>query len=436
MSQEILLIVFLVLLNGLFSGTEMALVSTKKGRLEQLAKGGSKGAASALRLQEHPTRLLSTVQVGITLVGTLAGVFGGASIAGQLAPYLEMLPLGGLSPQSVALAIVVGGIAYLSLVFGELVPKKLALLHPEAIATFMSRPMELLASLSRPLVLILAGSTEGVLALLGQRGVRTSAVSAEDIRMLAQEGADVGTVEQHEQEIINRVFHLSDRTARQLMTPRIQVYSLAADEPVGNVLDEALRAGFSRFPVIEQDLDHVIGVVHVRELMRLSRDRGDQTLVREAMRPTLFVPDAADASRLLTTFRDTQQHMAVVVDEIGAVEGIVTFEDVLEELVGDIADEHDDSPSEAIVSRQDGTYLVDGSVLLTDLANAVELGELPSVRSLRFATVAGFMLTLLGRIPRVGESCVWDRWRFEVVDMDGLRIDKVLLSPLLMPETL
>jgi putative hemolysin len=434
-SQEILLIFFLVLLNGVFAGTEMALVSTKKGRLELLAKNGSRGAAAALRLQEHPTRLLSTVQVGITFVGTVAGVFGGASIADKLAPFLANLPLPGLSPETVALAIVVGLISYLSLVFGELVPKKLALHYPERLATFMARPMETLAFLSRPLVLFLSGSTEGVLALLGQRGVKTSSVTAEDIRMLAQEGAEGGTVEQHEQEIINRVFHLSDRNARQVMTPRTRVYSLRFEDTVGAVLDEALRAGFSRFPVIEQDLDHVVGVVHVRELVRLSRDQGENALVREAMRPPLFVPDSTDASRLLANFRRTQQHMAVVVDEIGAVEGIVTLEDVLEELVGEIADEHDESPEQSIVARDDGSYLVDGSLALTDLHNAVGLGELPPERSMRFDTVAGFVLMRLGRIPRTGESAVWDRWRFEVVDMDGLRIDKVLLSPLPAPDS-
>jgi putative hemolysin len=214
------------------------------------------------------------------------------------------------------------------------------------------------------------------------------------------------------------------------MTPRTRVYSLRFEDTVGAVLDEALRAGFSRFPVIEQDLDHVLGVVHVRELVRLSRDQGENALVREAMRPPLFVPDSTDASRLLANFRRTQQHMAVVVDEIGAVEGIVTLEDVLEELVGEIADEHDDSPELAIVARDDGSYLVDGSLALTDLHNAVGLGELPPERSMRFDTVAGFVLMRLGRIPRTGESAIWDRWRFEVIDMDGLRIDKVLLSPL------
>lgn len=428
MVMDIGLLLLLVLLNGVFASTELALVSSKRGRLEQRAATGESGAAAALRLQAHPTRLLSTVQIGITLIGTLAGAFGGASIAERLAPLLEPLPIIGPIAESLALVSVVLVISYLSLVLGELVPKRLALTHPEAIATWIARPMELLSQLSHPVVVLLTWSTETVLTLLGQHGVSSPRVTEEDIRSLVREGSAEGAVEPHEQQLIERVFALSDRIARQIMTPRRAVDGLDADTEVQAVLKALLASGFSRFPVYEDTLDHVVGVAHIRDLLRLAYEGRPHTRARDAMYPPLLVPDTVRASALLATFLKTQQHMAIVVDESGAVDGIVTLEDVLEELVGEIADEYDEATSHPIVRRDDGSLLIDGAILIDDVKAALEVDILPGEEREPFDTLAGFLLSQLGHIPQLGEKVSWGGWCFEIVDMDGLRIDKVLVT--------
>ena len=319
-------------------------------------------------------------------------------------------------------------ISYLSLVLGELVPKRLALTHPEAIATWIARPMELLSQFSHPVVVLLTWSTETVLTLLGQRGVSGPRVTEEDIRSLVREGSAEGAVEPHEQQLIERVFVLSDRMARQITTPRRAVYGLEADAEVQAVLETLLASGFSRFPVYEDTLDHVVGVAHIRDLLRLAYEDMPHTRVRDAMSPPLLVPDTVPVSALLATFLQTQQHMAIVVDESGAVDGIVTLEDVLEELVGEIADEHDETASHPIVRRDDGSLLIDGAIPI-DEVKSLEVDILPGEEREPFDTLAGFLLSQLGHIPQLGEKVSWGGWCFEIIDMDGLRIDKVLVMP-------
>ncbi|MFN5677860.1 MAG: hemolysin family protein, partial [Roseiflexaceae bacterium] len=373
MGEELTLIVALILANGIFAGTELAMVSARRGRLQQKADDGSQGATAALALQDDPNRLLSTVQVGITVISTLTGVFGGAKIAETLIPLISVIPYVASYADTVALALVVLIISYLSLVLGELVPKRLALQHAEWIAVRMAVPMTLMAKLSRPLVWLLTLSTELLLKLAGQRDTNNSAVTEDDIRQLVREGTQSGAVEHHEREIIEGVFGLGERTVRQVMTPRTDVYALEANATIGETVDAMLESGYSRAPVYEKDLDHVVGVVHARDVLRLVRS-GDLTApVKQAMRTPWFIPEQSRAATLLGLFKKNQQHLAIVVGELGTVEGIITLEDIMEEIVGDIADEYDDAASPTIVRREDGSYLVDGTTPIDDVVERTEL---------------------------------------------------------------
>lgn len=431
MLVEIGLILLLVMANGLFAGTEIAVVSARSGRLQELAEDGNRGAQAALRLREDPNRFLSAVQVGITLIGTLAGAFGGASMANRLAKVLAEVPVVAPYADTAALALVVILITYLSLVIGELVPKRLALQSPEGIATFMAPPMSVLAAVSRPMIVVLSWSTNLLLALLGRGNVPESTVTEEDIRHLVREGAQEGAVDPQEEQVIEGVFNLGDRTVRQIMTPRVDVQAVNAENSLGKVIDDLIESGYSRFPVYEGDgdLDNVVGVVHVRDLLHAYRMRGEAVKVREVMVPPTLVPEQARAASLLTIFRRSQRHMAMVVSELGSVEGIVTLEDVLEEIVGDIFDEHDEIAQQAITVREDGSLLIDGSLPIDILKQRLDVDTLPDEEFYQFNTLAGFVLSLLGRIPKAGDFVVWNGWSFEVVDMDGLRIDKVLVQP-------
>jgi putative hemolysin len=423
---EIGLIVLLVLLNGVFSGTELAMVSAKRGRLQQQAEIGSGGAQAALRLQAEPNRLLSTVQIGITLIGTIAGAYGGASIAERLTPVLAAIPAFAPVAETVAFTLVVIVITYLSLVLGELVPKRLALQSAEAIAVVMARPMEIIALIARPIVAVLGWSTEGILRLLGRRGAEGPSVTEEDIRQLVREGAEEGAVEHEERQYIERVFDLGDRRVRQIMTPRRSVTVLAGASQLSAVMDLLLETGYSRFPVYGDRPDDIIGVVHVRDVLRYSHGGNEAATVREVMRPPLGVPDSMRADDLLRLFRSSRQHLAIVVDELGSFEGIATLEDVIEELVGDIADEHDDAAQQHIIERDDGSLLLDGQTPIAEALAALGFEDVPDDERGHYDTVAGFVLDRFGRLPRTGERVDWSGWRFEVLDMDGLRVDKVL----------
>lgn len=428
MLSEIVVILALIFANGVFAGTELAILGARRGRLEQQAEHGSRGAQAALRLQEDPDRFLSAVQVGITLIGILTGAFGGASIAVRLAPALRDLPFVGGFADQVAFAIVVLGITYLTLVFGELVPKRVALLKSEPYAILVARPITLIAHLSSPIVALLSASTQLVLRLIGLGNEPEAQVTEEDIRALVREGAEEGTVEPQEQEFIESIFKFSDRTVRHIMTPRRDVEMVEADATLGEVLDRLLESGYSRFPVYEGSPDQIVGVVHVRDLLMLYRRAGEQARVREVLSPPLYVPENSRALALLATFRRSRRHMALVVGELGGIEGVVTLEDVLEEIVGEIDDEFDDDSTPPVVRREDGSLLVEGAFPIDKVKQLLNVEKLPDEETYRYDTLAGLVISLLGKIPETGEVVHWDKWRFEVVDMDGLRVDKVLIS--------
>jgi putative hemolysin len=425
---EIVILLALILANGIFSGTELAVVSARRGRLQQRADDGDAGAAAALKLQEDPNRFLSSVQIGITLIGTLTGVFGGASIASTLEVPLRNIPALAPYAPSIALTTVVLIITYLTLVLGELVPKRLALQNAEGIARAMAIPMTLIARISSPVIWLLSISTQLVLRLLGQSNVPEERVTEEDIRQMVREGAEGGEVEPHEQQIIERLFLATDRAVRTIMTPRRDVYMLEADATLNQVMPEVIESGFSRFPVYEKEPDQIIGMVHVRDMLKLMQTQGREATVRQTMSPPLYVPENSQAMALLPLFRKSQRHLAIVVGELGGIEGVVTLEDVLEEIVGEIPDEYDELDDPSIIRREDGSLLVDGVLPINEVRTLLQVDELPGEQTYRFDTLAGFVISLIGHIPTVGEYVNWQNWKFEVVDMDGLRVDKVLIQ--------
>lgn len=434
MSSEIVIILVLILANGVFAGTELAILGARRGRLEQKAEDGSRGAQAALKLQDDPNRFLSAVQVGITLIGILTGAFGGASIAARLAPTLRELPYVGPYADQVAFFGVVLLITYLTLVFGELVPKRVALLKSEAYATLIAPPMTLIARLSSPIVALLSLSTQLVLRLIGLGNVPETQVTEEDIRALVREGAEGGTVEPQEREFIESIFKFTDRAVRHIMTPRRDVEMVEADATLGEVLDELLESGYSRFPVYEETPDQIVGVAHVRDLLLLYRREGESAHVRDAISPPLYVPENSRALALLATFRKSRRHMAIVVGELGGIEGVVTLEDVLEEIVGEIEDEFDIAATPPVVRREDGSLLVEGTLAIDKVKQLLDEEELPDEETYRYDTLAGFVISLIGRMPSTGDVVHWDKWRFEVIDMDGLRVDKVLISETSPPD--
>lgn len=429
LGAEVLLIFLLLLVNGVFAMSEIAVVSSRKARLQQRAETGDPGARRALELAENPNRFLSTVQVGITLVGILAGAFGGATIASQVAVYVRRIP--SLAPYSegISLGLVVLVITYLSLVIGELVPKRIALNHPERIAAAVAGPMNLLSRVSAPLVALLSVSTEAVLRLLRVRRTEEPPVTEEEIAMLLEQGTQAGIFEEAEQDIVERVFWLGDQRVASLMTPRRKVVWVDVEAPPEEYRETMARHRYSRFLVCDGSLDRVLGMVEVKDLWARTLEGEPVDDLRAVLRKPLFVPESTRALRVLAMFRESGTHLALVVDEYGGVEGLVTLNDVLEEIVGDLA--RAGAPAApAVVQREDGSWLVDGSLQTDEFREAVGLPERRDEDREEYRTVGGFVLTHLGRIPVAGDKFVTEGLEVEVVDMDGHRVDKVLVSRL------
>ena len=420
---EVFLILLLVIANGIFSMAEMAVVSARKARLRQRAEEGSKRAEVALELAENPNDFLSTVQVGITMIGTLAGAFGGATIAEKLAAYLRQFPAIAQYAESIALGVVVLIITYLSLILGELVPKNLALGKPEAIASAVAPPMRWLSRVGSPAVRFLSFSTRLVMKLLPIRQSQEAPVTEEEVKVLIAQGTKHGTFHAAEQEMVEGVFWLGDRRAVELMRPRNKLTWLDVEDSWTLNEDKIAKSTFSRFLVAEGNLDQLIGVVHVRDLFIVCRHRQSVDLRSLAQRP-FYVPETTPALHLLDQFRKSGEELAVVVDEHGGVEGIVTLGDLTEAVIGDLR------PGDArpqIVQREDGSWLADGSLTVPDLLEVLRVRRLPGEEE-DFTTLGGFMLAHLNRIPVAGDHFILDGWRFEVLDMDGHRIDKVLIQ--------
>jgi putative hemolysin len=422
---EIALVLLLVLANGVFAMAELAIVSARKARLRQRADEGRSGASVALELATNPHDFLSTVQVGITLIGTLAGAFGGATIAQKLAIFLKQYPQLALYSDSIAITVVVLAISYLSLILGELVPKSLALSNAEGIASGLAPFMRWLSRIGSPAVSFLSFSTRVVLKLLPVKTTSEAPVTEEEIKLLVAQGTAHGTFEEAEQGMIEGVFRLGERRVSELMQPRGKVAWLDVLDS-WEVSREVLKSSpYSRFPVTEGDLDRTIGILHVKDLI-LSLDAQRTPDLRQLAHKALIVPEITPALDLLEQFQQSGEQMALVVDEHGSIQGIVTVTDLVEAVVGELRGPGE-PPEVQITRREDGSWLADGSLRIPDLLEKLELRSLPGEEK-HFTTLAGLVLAHLRRIPVPGDRVAVEGWRFEVVDMDGNRIDKVLIS--------
>ena len=434
MGLEISVVVALTVLNGLFAMSETAMVSARRARLKERAQGGDRGARTALELAEDPNRFLSTVQIGISLIGVLAGAFGGAALAGPLAEVLRAVPVLAPYAELVAFAVVVGAITYLSLVVGELVPKRLALGAPEAVASLAARPMRFISALTAPVVWFLGASTDAILRLLRISPSAEAPVSEQEVEILLDEGARAGVFEAEERDLARRALQLDDRPVRELMTPRPKIVWLDADDPPEEHRRIVTESRHSWFPVARGDLDDLLGLASIKDDWARGGEAGDGAGLLDSLKRPPMVPEGAPATRALETFKRSGIPAAIVADERGNIEGLVTPTDVLEALVGRMPDAEDPAGEEPnVVMRADGSLLIDGFTMAGDLKECLGLPELPYEEE-DYQTVGGMVMVGLGRVPAVSDSFQWEGWRFEVVDMDGNRVDKVLATPLERPQ--
>lgn len=425
MLPEILLVFALILANGFFSGAEMAIVASRRGRLRQLAEAGDKAAQTALELASSPDQFLPTVQIGITLVGTLAAAYGGDSLVSDLAEWIATngSPAVAGVARPIALTVFVVLLSFVTLLFGELVPKRLALRRAEDFARLAAPAMKIFARLTRPLVWLMGASTSAVLAMLGAHKQEGPSVSVDDIEHLLEAGRAEGVLEAVEQAVAIEALRLGERSVRDIMRPRIDLDALDIETPPGEVLGAIAMAGYSRLPVYEGSLDHILGYVSLKDVLRHNW-MGWPIELRKIMHRALFVPETMPLDRLLELFQKEKNQLAIVLDEYGGTEGLVTLEDVLEELVGEIHDEHRRETLD-FVQREDGSWLVEGSAGVEDLADTlgIKLDAVPR----DYSTVSGIVLAELERIPATGDTVRWRGLLIEVVDMDGRRIDKLLI---------
>lgn len=406
---------------------EIAVIAARKSRLLQLANEGSKRAQAALELKNSPNRFLSTVQIGITLVGILAGAFGGATIAENLAVYFETIPPIAPYSEGIGIAIVVAAITYLTLIVGELVPKRLGLSNPELIASYAARPMRILSFLSTPFVYLLSVSTDFILQILHVKS-KEEIVSAEEIRMLIKEGTRLGVFEAAETDIVERTLQLGDRKVNMLMTPRKAAVWLDIDSSFKAIRSKVAKYPHSHFPVCRDTLDKVLGVVRTEDILAnfLIEERID---LRKFIHKPLFIPETTDGLKVLELFKKSGIHMALVVDEYGNVQGIISMTDILEAIVGDIPT-IDELEEKEIMKRDNGTFLVDGLAPIDEFKEYFHINKLSGEKSGNYHTIGGFVMYKLNRIPVAGDNFEIESLKIEVMDMDSNRVDKILITPI------
>jgi len=425
---QILIIFLLLLANGVFAMAEIAVVSARKARLQQLADEGNSKAHTALALVKNPNQFLSTVQIGITLVGILAGTFGGATLAKRIGVYLNTIPPLDPYGEAIGIGLVVLGITYFSLVVGELVPKRLGLNNPERIALLTAPPMRALSRIASPVVWLLSVSTEAAIRLLGIKPSTEPAVTEEEVKVLIEQGTQIGVFEEVEQEMIEGVLRLDERRVSLVMTPRPQIIWLDITDPIEDVRLKIAHSQHSRFPVAENDLDSVFGIMLAKDL--LAQNLTEQPFdLKTLLRPALFVPESISVLKVLELFKRERSHIALVTDEYGSIEGLVTPDDILEAIVGDIPSVEEGSILEPqAIQREDGSWLLDGMLHIDQLKRIFDLEVLPDERQGNYQTVGGFFINQVDAIPFSGQYFEWNEMRFEVVDMDGPRVDKVLVT--------
>lgn len=430
--MDIALLLLLILINGVFSMAEMAVVSSRKARLQRLSDDGSPGAESALSLHNEPSTFLSAIQVGITSVGILSGAIGETVLADPLAERLGEIPLIAPYARGIALTIVVVGLTYFSVVIGELVPKRLALLAPEGIASLIARPMIWFAESVRPLVWLFTASSGLLLRLAGARRKDEPPVTDEEINVLMEQGAEAGVFHESEQAIVSNVLRLDEQRIASIMTHRNDIYLIDLAEPEEEIRRRIAECPYTRIVVCREGLDHIVGLLRTADLLKAALS-GAPLNVEAHLRAPLYVPEGVTTTRLLESFRKARAQCALIVDEYGELEGLVTLTDVLTSIVGelpssDVAEEQD------VVAREDGSWLMDGSVPIERFKSVLEIEEdLPGEEE--FNTLGGFVMHVLGRVPVVADHFEWNVWRFEVVDMDRKRVDKVLVVRTAPPET-
>jgi putative hemolysin len=423
---EIVLLLILILANGILAMAEIAVVSARKIRLQQKAEAGDENARAALQLARQPADFLSTVQIGITLVGVLAGAFGGTTLAGRISPWLARLPWLAPYSQAVSLVAVVLIITYFSLILGELAPKRLALSDPDRIAAAVARPMQTLSRLASPVVHLLSASSDVVLHLIGARHSDEPPVTEEEVKVLIEMGTQAGVFEQAEQEMVSGVFRLADRRVDSIMTPRTEITWLDLEDSEEKVRQTIVESIYTILPVAEGDLDHILGVVQAKDLLARCL-QGESLDLRAALMPPQFVPESMPALKVLDLFRRTHMEVSLVIDEFGGLHGMVTLIDVLEAIVGDLPGVGEESAPEAL-QRADGSWLLDGLLPIDELMDLLRLSSLPVESRHQFQTLGGLVMAYLGRIPKTGDHFEWQGLKFEVLDMDGFRVDKVQVS--------
>ncbi len=426
MVLQLLIVLALIALNGFFAMVEMAVVAARRARLKERAERGDKGAAAALEIAADPTRFLSTVQIGITLVSILTGAFGGTRLGSALAGTLAAIPV--LAPYADALGIglVVIAISLTTLVLGELVPKRLALANPEGLAAALARLMRVLARLAAPLAWVLGRTTEALLRLIPGLPTNRALVTDEEIRVLMREGAEAGHFEEAERAMVEMVLRLGDKRVSALMTPRTQMEVLDLDDPPEETRAKIRSSPHSRFPVIQGSLARVAGFLQTKDLMAATL-AGAPFDLRALIRPAVFLPDTQPALKALEMFKRSGVPIALIVDEYGDIQGLVTLTDLLEAVVGDIPESANEEPD--AVRREDGSWLIDGMMPFDAVQDLVGIGHLEDDDSMTYSTLGGFMMAQLKRIPAIADAVDVDGYRFEVLDMDGRRVDRVLVVP-------
>jgi putative hemolysin len=421
--MEVFLLLGLILLNGLFSMSEIALVSARKARLETQANKGDQRAKEALELANHPDRFLSTVQIGITLIGILTGIYSGEKLKDDFVNFLNQWPA--LQPYSSGLAttLIVIIITYFSLILGELVPKRLGLSRPEAIAKTMAKPMNLLSLVTYPFIWLLTISSNLIVRLFKIKA-DSNQVTEEEIKAIISEGTEHGAIEEAEQEIIERVFHLGDRNITSLMTHRSDIVWFDVSDNEEKIREKILAEPHTIYPICDGEIDNLKGVVSLKDIYVSS----DITLFKDLMKPALFIPDNNTAYQVMEKFKESKIHSCFIVDEYGSILGLITLNDIMEAIIGDMP-QPDDIDDYEIIEREDGTYLIDAQIPFYDFLTRFDKAGWINEEELEFDTLAGCILNEIERIPQTGDKIEWRDFTFEIVDMDGHRIDKVLVTP-------
>ena len=420
--MEIFIVLLLIFVNALFVVSEIALISARKSRLESLSNKGDEKARSALRLLENPERFLSTIQIGITLIAILTGVYSGEKFSSNLEPHLKNLGLNEMYSHTIATTIVVIVITFLSIIFGELIPKKLALIRAEKIARIVSGPMHLLSSIVYPFVWLLSGITNIIFKILNIKKATDNAVTEEEIKAMITEGSESGSIEEDEKEIIERVFHLGDRNITSLMTHRTEIVWLDQQMTVQEVKEKLAEIVFSTYPVCDGMVDEIKGIVYVKDLLKANPD----THLTQLVKPAIFVPENNTPYQLLEKIKSTRIHACFIVNEYGTLEGMITLNDIMEAIVGDVPQVGQEEYE--IIRREDGTYLADALIQFYDFLSYFDRANWMNEGEHEFDTLAGFALHQLEHIPTTGETFSWKDFHFEVIDMDGQRIDKILVK--------